>query len=421
MPSGSRRSPNGSGTVYRRKDGRYEAAVWVTTPTGQRRRKRVYGHTYGEAHEKYVVLLRQAHQGLSVATRSQRLDEYLAYWLEQVARPSVRGTTYAKYETFVRLYLAPGLGRKQLEKLTTADVRGFLNAQREIGQSTPTLQAMHAVLRNALQNAMREDLVVRNVAALVRVPQAGPREFTPWSVDEAVTFLATAQSHPLHAAFLVVIALGLRRGEVLGTSWDQVNLDEGRVRVRQQLQRVGGELQLATVKTRRSDRVVPLPDSCVHALRRRKAAQAADRLAAGERWVETGLVFTTRHGTPVEPRNFARTFDDLCEQAGVRRIRLHDTRHTCATLLAAAGTHPRTIMAILGHSQIAVTMNVYTHVTTEDQRTAVGLVGGLLDRLPAAEEVARSRQSRPSEGISTYLELSGEDETPGQRGGPKRT
>jgi integrase len=200
-----------------------------------------------------------------------------------------------------------------------------------------------------------------------------------------------------------------------------VNVDDGTMRVRQQLQRVGGELVLVTVKTRRSDRVVPLPDSCVQALRRRKAAQAADRLAAGERWIETDLVFTTRHGTPIEPRNFARTFEELREQAGVRRIRLHDTRHTCATLLAAAGTHPRTIMAVLGHSQIAVTMNIYTHVTTEDQRAAVGPVGGLLDRHPGVEEVTRSRQSQPSGADSTGLEASPRGVLPGQLGGPKRT
>jgi integrase len=398
MGSRPKRKPSGSGTVYRRKDGRYEAAVWVTTPNGQRRRKRVYGHTYEEAHEKYVALMRQVHQGYRVATRSQRVDEFLRYWLEEVARPSVRRTTYAKYETFIRLYLAPGFAKKRLEKLTTADVRAFLNAQRDDGVSAHKMQAMHAILRTALQNAMREDLVARNVAALVRIPQAGPREFRPWSVDEAITFLDTARRHPLYAAFVLVIALGLRRGEVLGIAWEDVDLENGTVRVRQQLQRIAGELQLTDVKTRRSGRMVPLPDLCIRALRKRKAEQAADRLAAGERWRETGLVFTTRHGTPVEPRNLARIFDLQCEHSGVRRIRLHDTRHTCASLLAAAGTHPRTIMAILGHSQIGVTMNVYTHVATEDQRAAVGLLGGLLDRTTEIED-KRSRQTRPSEGV----------------------
>ena len=420
MASTQGRKPSGSGTVYKRKDGRYEAAVWVTTPKGQRRRKRVYGRTYEEAHEKYIALMRQAHQGIPVATLSQRFDEYLTYFLDQVAKPNVRRTTYAKYETFIRLYLAPGLGRKRLEKLTTADVRGFLNAQREDGVSAHKMQAMHAVLRNALQNAMREDLVARNVAALVRVPQAGTREFRPWSVDEAVTFLDEARQHPLHAAFVLVIALGLRRGEVLGVAWDQVDLEGGTVRVRQQLQRIGGQLQLTDVKTRRSGRMVPLPDLCVRALRKRRADQATDRLAAGERWEETGLVFTTRHGTPVEPRNLARTFDLVCDRAGVRRIRLHDTRHTCASLLAAAGTHPRTIMAILGHSQIGVTMNVYTHVTTEDQRAAVGLVGGLLDRT-AGDEAPRSRQAQPSDGFRSALESDQRDESAGQEGGPKWT
>jgi len=420
MASRPKRKPSGSGTIYRRKDGRYEAAVWVTTPNGQRRRKRVYGHTYEEAHAKYVALMRQVHQGFRLATRSQRVDEYLQYWLEQVAKPTVRATTYAKYETFIRLYLAPGLGRRRLEKLTTADVRAFLNAQRDDGVSAHKMQAMHAILRNALQNAMREDLVARNVAALVRVPQAGPREFRPWSVDEAVTFLDVARGHPLHAAFVLVLTLGLRRGEVLGIAWDHVDLDDGTVRIRQQLQRFGGELRLTDVKTRRSGRMVPLPDPCIRALRKRKAEQAADRLAAGQRWEETGLVFTTRHGTPVEPRNLARTFDLLCERAEVRRIRLHDTRHTCASLLAAAGTHPRTIMAILGHSQIGVTMNVYTHVATEDQRAAVGLVGGLLDRAAGAEDDS-SRQTKPSDVPTTVGTDHGEDESAGQRGGPTWT
>jgi integrase len=421
MASKPGRKPSGSGTIYRRKDGRYETAVWVTTPKGQRRRRRVYGRTYEETHEKYIALKRQADQGNRITTRSQRVDEYLRYWLDQVAKPTVRGTTHAKYETFIRLYLAPGLGRKRLDKLTTADVRAFLNAQREQGVSTHRLQAMHAILRNALQNAVREDLVARNVAALVRVPQAGSREFRPWSVDEAVTFLDEARGHPLHAAFVLVIALGLRRGEVLGVAWDQVDLDEGTVRVRQQLQRVGGQLRLTEVKTRRSGRMVPLPDLCIRALRKRRAEQAAERLAAGKRWQESGLVFTTRHGTPIEPRNLARTFDVICAHAEVRRIRLHDTRHTCASLLAAAGTHPRTIMAILGHSQIGVTMNVYTHVTTEDQRAAVGLVGGLLDRAPAGEEVPRSRQTWPSDGPVTGTETDQKDESAGQEGGPTWT
>ena len=298
MASTQGRKPSGSGTVYKRKDGRYEAAVWVTTPKGQRRRKRVYGRTYDEAHEKYIALMRQVHQGIPVATRSQRVDEYLTYWLDQVAKPSVRRTTFAKYETFIRLYLAPGLGSKRLEKLTTADVRSFLNSQREDGVSAHKMQAMHAVLRNALQNAMREDLVARNVAALVRVPQAGPREFRPWSVDEAVAFLDVARQHPLHAAFVLVIALGLRRGEVLGVAWDHVDLEGGTVRVRQQLQRIGGQLQLTDVKTRRSGQDGAATGSCVRALRKRRAEQAADPLAAGGRWEETGLFSPPGTGHP---------------------------------------------------------------------------------------------------------------------------
>src|SRR5262245_43719360 len=151
--------------------------------------------------------------------------------------------------------------------------------------------------------------------------------------------------------------------------------------VRQQIQRVGGRLLVSEVKTERSRRMIPLPPIALVALKARRLEQARIKLASHNAW-PSDLILTTKHGTPVEPRNLARSFDRLCRAAQVPVIRLHDTRHTCASLLATIGVSPRTIMAILGHSQIAVTMNVYTHVTTEEQRQAVAL----LDKLLTAED-----------------------------------
>jgi integrase len=168
-----------------------------------------------------------------------------------------------------------------------------------------------------------------------------------------------------------VLVLGLRKGEVLGLSWEQVNLEEGELYVGEQLQRVGRQLILREVKTEASEAPLPLPDLCVTALRIRKRRQDDDRKKAGDGWIDNGLVFTTRHGTPVEPRNFSRSFDRCIVAAKVPRITMHGTRKTCATLLAALDVHPRIAMRILRHSKIAVTMEIYTEAPSEATRDAL--------------------------------------------------
>ncbi len=372
------KNPNGEGTIYQRKDGRFEAATYVTTSDGTRKRKRVYGRTWEEIHRALVEIKAQEHRGIPVPAASLAVGQFLDEWLEHIARPSVRASTYAKYETFVRLYLKPGLGTRRLAQLSPAEVRRFLAAQRGAGVSPARLQAIHAVLRNALEHAMREDLVVRNAAKLVRMPTPPRRDFQPWTVQQALDFLSASRTDPLATAFLLCITLGLRRGEVLGLHWGDIDLDEGTVRVRRQLQRSAGQLQLVEVKTARSRRAIPLPEICVRALRRRRGQQAADRLSAGAAWVESDLVFTTGHGTPVEPRNMARSFARIVTAADLPATRLHDLRHLCSSFLAFLQVQPRTIMEILGHSQIAVTMNIYTHVTSQEQRQAMKLMDRLL-------------------------------------------
>ena len=171
----------------------------------------------------------------------------------------------------------------------------------------------------------------------------------------------------------------MRQGEVLGLAWEDVNLDQRTARVRQALQyRPGEGLLLVPPKTARSRRTVPLSDQLVQALKLRREAQDLDRAAAGEFWEEWGLVFTTSLGTPVGPRNDYRDFRRLLVQAGLRQVRLHDLRHTAASLMLAAGVNPRVVMEVLGHSQIGVTMNLYSHVAPNVSRAAVEGVAGLL-------------------------------------------
>jgi integrase len=386
----SGKNPNGEGTIYQRKDGRFEGAAYVTTSEGTRKRQRFYGATWEEVHRRLVEVKAQEHRGIPTPAKSYTVGAFLDEWLAHIAAPSVRATTYAKYETFVRLYLKPGLGSGRLTQLSPSDVRRFLAQQKEAGVSPARLQAIHSVLRNALEHAMREDLTVRNAARLVRVATPPRRTFEPWTAQQTIQFVTASKSDPMATAFLLCVALGLRRGEVLGLRWRDIDLEDRTLHVRQQLQRADGQLQLVEVKTQRSRRVIPLPEVCVRALRRRRSEQAADRIATGPGWPNSDFVFTTKHGTPIEPRNLARSFERILTGAGLPRIRLHDLRHMCASFLAFLRVPPRTIMEILGHSQIAVTMNVYTHVTSDEQREAMRLMDGLLGQESAADERGES-------------------------------
>ncbi|MEU3746879.1 MULTISPECIES: tyrosine-type recombinase/integrase [Streptomyces] len=380
MAGQRKRNPNGAGTITKRKDGRYQAAVYVLQPDGTRARKFAYGKTWEECDAKRRALLDKASNGIPVPTRSAKLSEWLPYWLDNVVQPRLKLSTYDKYEAHVRLYLIPMVGSKRLESLGVADVRRFL-VQLEKKNTTATARESHRVLRTALTAACREELITRNVATLVEPPRAKARELSPWSLDETLDFLAAARRDPLYAAFVLAITMGLRRGELVGLRWADVDLDHRVLYVRQQTQRRRGVLYDDDPKGRRR-RAVPLPAMCIAPLRWHRMRQNDQRVKAGEEWKGSDYVFTTRTGSPVEPRNVYRSFTRVAASAGLRVIRLHDARHGCATILTAAGVPPRVVMEILGHSQISITMDVYTHVVQDTQREAISHMDRLLKRRP---------------------------------------
>ncbi|MFD4155992.1 tyrosine-type recombinase/integrase [Streptomyces hydrogenans] len=378
MATQRKRNPNGAGTITQRKDGRFQAAVYVLQPDGTRARKFAYGKTWAECDVKRRALLEAVDNGVPVPTRSAKLSEWLPYWLDNVVKPRRKLSTYDKYEAHVRLYLVPGIGSKRLESLSVADVRRFL-VQLEKKTTAATAKESHRVLRTALTAACREELISRNVASLVEPPRPKTRELSPWSLDETLDFLAASRRDPLYAAFVLAIAMGLRRGELVGLRWADVDLDKRVLYVRQQTQRRRGVLYDDDPKGRRR-RAVPLPAMCTAPLRWHRMRQNDQRAKAGERWEEGGYVFTTASGRPVEPRNVYRSFTRVAASAGLRVIRLHDARHGTATLLTAAGVPPRVVMEILGHSQISITMDVYTHVVQDTQREAISHMDRLLKR-----------------------------------------
>ncbi|SDM76118.1 Phage integrase family protein [Streptomyces wuyuanensis] len=252
--------PNLQQTLWRRKDGRYEARVYVPQPDGTRKRKTVYGATWEECETKRQELVLRDRQDVPTSTRSAKLSEWLPYWLEEFVRSDRKKTTYAKYETHVRRYLIPHIGTKRLETLGAADVRRMLAAV-AAQASTATAKESHRVLRSALTAACREELISQNVVKLVPAPRVQPRELKPWDLAQTTTLLEAARKDPLYAAFVLAVALGLRRGEVLGLRWSDIDLERRTLTVRNQIQRVQKELYEDSTKNRRT-RVVPLPLMC---------------------------------------------------------------------------------------------------------------------------------------------------------------
>lgn len=411
--SAKRTRHNGEGSIFPYRNG-YAAYVWVTTPAGRRQRKYVYGKTREIVHEKWIELSRAANRG-PIASTMPKVGDYLRRWLDEVVAPNLAPLTHATYETLVRLYIEPGIGQIRLDRLRVRDVQSWLNrvattcqccaqgkdarrASRDPARarccakgecchsvaSARTIKDLRTVLRSALSTAIADELIDKNVAALVKAPKLRPRKVVAWSSDEARRFLesARAEDDSLYAAYVLILVLGLRKGEVMGLIWPAVDFDDEELTVNLQLQRVRRELLLRETKTEASDSELPMPAICTAALLLRREQQDKDRADAGEAWrgdaSGEGLVFTGRYGTPVDPRTLNRRFAARCAAAGVRPLRVHDARKTCATLLVDLDVHPRVIMRILRHADLAVTMEIYAKASSASTREALRRLGEAL-------------------------------------------
>jgi integrase len=365
---------NGEGSIYRRKaDGRWCAAIW----TGDRQRI-LYGKTRQEVGSK--LLEAQKQQGHEQFPRDgiPTVEQFLGYWLRESVKPRLRPLTYAGYSVNVHKHLVPALGRIRLDQLTPRHVQEMINERTAAGLSAKSVAYIHQVLRTALQLAVRWEMVPRNVASLVDRPRRVRKEIHPLAPAEARRFLIAVRGHRLEALFSVALALGLRQGEALGLSWQDVDLKARTLKVRNQLQRIGGRLVLVEPKSDRSRRTLVIPATIVESLREHEKRQVAEKLWAGSGWKETGLVFTNRAGEPIQARHVIEQFHQELKKAGLERRRFHDLRHSCATLLLVQGVAPRVVMEILGHSEIGLTMNTYSHVVPELQRDAADRMESLL-------------------------------------------
>ena len=374
------RRPQG---VY--KIGRTWAAMWDEPPgeNGERRQRKKGGFaTAAEAASHRADMLKQIEQGVYASPRRLTVDEFLTkQWLPSLHR--VRPSTLRSYELHVRVHLVPALGGRKLQGLRPDHISRLWTTLLADGMSATTVHHIHSTLRAAMQDAMRWGLVMKNVASLTAPPPIARSEMNTWTRAEVEVFLSAVKEDRLVCLYLVLATTGMRRGEALGLHWRDVDLDSQRLAIREQYVESGKRLYFDAPKTKRP-RAIALDTFTVEALRRHKARQAAEKLAAGPAYEDADLVFATEIGSPIRPSTVSARFQRLLAKHKLRRIRLHDLRHTFATLALELGEHVVVVSDRLGHSTTKLTADTYSHVTPTMQAGTAQRVADYIFTPPAS-------------------------------------
>ncbi|MCL2091628.1 MAG: site-specific integrase [Micrococcales bacterium] len=367
------RRARGEGTIYKRKDGRWSVGTYRTDANGARRRVFYTCATQAAARTWLATAQADEQQRIPIPTDRWTVAAWLEHWLKDIMPTRVRPLTIEGYTGVVARYIVPAIGNIRLTELSVSRTQQAVDALVVAGASTRTVQKFRQVLSSALTEAMRQEVVHRNVARLLKVPAWERKPIHPWTPEQVRQFLAVAEGHMWYTAYLFILVYGLRRGEALGLRWCDVDLERSEIHVRQQINWVDGKLQAGPVKTSAGRRTLPLIDAVREALQARAPSRRPAFDPSAEPSVD-GTIISGRFGTPIDPHGLLRTFRLLTKRAGLPPITLHQGRHTVATMLKDLGVAPRDAQLILGHAQITTTQQIYQHGTTLTQRNAIQAV-----------------------------------------------
>lgn len=359
----TRQRANGEGSVYARKNRQdkvigYRGSYFA--PDGKRRY--VSGKTKTEALAALRKATAERDGGSIFEVENITLAEYLHRWLNgPVKTKNLKPITVEQYEQQIRVHIVPSLGRIKLSKLSPELVQDFYDSKIASGLKPASVRYIHAVLHNALEHAHKRRLIPDNVAAKTDPPKVRPSEIQPLDAEQTRTLLDAARTEPLGSLYTVAATAGLRIGELLALRWTDVDLEQGVIRVSRTLSRAKSGPRFTTPKNGKG-RSLTLTKQAVEALRSHRKAQNEVRLRLGTLWEDNGLVFASETGKPLT-RDFVdrRSFKPLLKRSGLPEMKLHDLRHTCATLLLSRGVHPKYVQELLGHASIVMTLNRYSH------------------------------------------------------------
>lgn len=378
---------HGEGTIGKRPDGTYYASLMVGyQKDGKPLRKWVYGKTRKEVQAKLDQLKELKKRGVTTdLTLAGLMDRWLDFKASQV-----RPATLESYRMLLDQYVKPEIGDIRLDKLTALNLQEFYSKLPSLSQqkkgkerkplSARTCKYVHTLIKGILDQAVRWDLLWRNVADQVMPPKAEKKDVEFWDAEEAMRFLEACKSHRLYPLFYLAITTGLRRSELLGVRWEDIDFARGWLKIRHAVKQGmrGVPTEVSRPKTRAGERTIALGEDMLDLLRQVPRDPS-------------GWVFASEAGTPIEPRNLNRVFYDLIQKAGVRKIRLHDLRHSYASLAIRRGIPVKTLAERLGHTDVSFTLNTYAHVYDE-QRRAAGLSLADLVQEPVQQSVQQSPQ-----------------------------
>lgn len=367
---------NGEGGITQRGDDRWEARL--TLPNGKR--KSIYAPTRAEAARKLAAALKARDEGVFEGDGRMTCRMYFAQWLEMI-KSSVEPGTWENYERIVRLHIVPTVGKTRLAALTPAHLQMLYAKEQQAGLKGSTIRLYHRTLHCALAEAVRLDIIPRNVAEIVSPPKVRKREYVILTPDQVRVLVESLRDHRHEAIVLLALGAGLRASEVLGLRWADVDLETGIIRVRQLVRHTkGGSYIFTQPKTDSSLRTVRAPAMLLDALRRHRARQIEQRLQAGARWLGHDLVICTAVGAPLwRVALIPKILMPALRRAGLpTNVRFHDLRHSFASLLLAQGVPIKTVSEALGHSSAAVTLGIYAHALPDAQEFAAATMQKLM-------------------------------------------
>jgi integrase len=364
----------GEGSVRQRPNGLWEARLsYIDPQSGRRRSVSLYAATAEEVRDKLDEARDRIKTDVPVRDSSQQLAEWITHWSATALEASPRKeSTKTLYRNLARKHLSPApFGATPLDKLRKTHVDGLVVALRKRSLSDSTVRQVYTVLRAILDDAKIDGLIADNPAAKMARPRVARTEARHLSASEVTAVLGAAEGLRYRPVLALIAATGLRRGEALALRWEHLNLADGTLKVAATLSRVGEQLVITEPKSARSRRTVPLSPGIVALLKAQRATQVAEHLHAGSRWTDSGLVFTTEFGTPVEPRNILRTIENAAAKAGIEDVGVHTLRHSAAVAWLEAGVHIKAVADLLGHSSIAITGDIYGHTSDATTRAAI--------------------------------------------------
>lgn len=413
---------NNEGSIRERKKGQWEGRVTIgRKPDGSPNRVSFYGLSRAEVAAKITDALSKLQSGTFVEPNKVTVSQWLEKWMKLYQEGTISPNFYARRKDLIRIHITPAIGNIQLLKLKPSDIKKFYNDLEKSGRkpakkkngkiiplkkdtspglATGTIRHVHNILNPAMKQAVKEGLVPKNVVADAPPPKiVRTREAKPLSKDQVSKYLGILKENRLYAAFLLDLITGLRRGELIGLQWKDLNMQTGALKIRRQITRIEKEngkssLEYAPLKTPASYRTIILPNVAIIELKAHRKRQAAEELLAGGKYdKKEGLIFCTPLGKKLDTRCLYRIHCKALEDAGLQHTAFHDLRHSCATLLLQAGENIKTIQNLLGHSDVETTLNCYSHVLDEMKQSAADKLDSIFTEVLTPQETVPESDS----------------------------